>query len=59
MTEDFFKFEGPVLESETEDMLSRVLKGYGNSVVAAIKEVAMEHMDDCVALVNISHHPGS
>ena len=53
MTEDFFKFEGPVLESETEDMLSRVLKGYGNSVVAAIKEVAMEHMDDCVALVNI------
>ena len=53
MTEDFFKFEGPVLESETEDMLARVLKGYGNSVVAAIKEVAMEHMDDCVALVNI------
>ena len=51
--EDFFTFEAPVLESETQEMFSGVLAGYGRSVVSAVKEVAAEHMEDCIALVNI------
>ena len=51
--EDFFAFESPVLESETKELFSGVLAGYGDSVVLAVKEVAQEHMEDCLALVNI------
>ena len=47
--EDFFTFEATVLESESQELFA----GYGNSVVSAVKEVAQEHMEDCIALVNI------
>ena len=39
--EDFFAFESPVLESETKELFSGVLAGYGDSVVLAVKEVTM------------------
>ena len=51
--EDFFIFDTPVLDSETKELFFGVLAGYGDSVVKAVKEVAQEHMDDCLALVNI------
>ena len=53
VTEGFFTFEAPVLESETQELFTGVLAGYGKSVVTAVKEVAAEHMEDCLALVNI------
>ena len=51
--EDFFTFESPVLDSETQELFSGVLAGYTTSVVSAVKEIAQEHMEDCITLVNI------
>ena len=51
--EDFFTFEAPVLESESQELFLGVLAGYGKSVVSAVKEVAQQHMEDCIDLVNI------
>ena len=51
--DDFFTFEAPVLDSETQELFSGVLAGYGTSVVSAVKEIAQEHMEDCITLVNI------
>ena len=53
VTEEFFTFEAPVIESETQELFPGVLAGYGDSVISAVKEVAKDHMEDCLALVNI------
>ena len=53
VNEDFFKLEAPVLESEDTELFSGVLKSYGEPVVQAIKETALEHIEDSVTLVNV------
>ena len=53
MNEDFFKLEAPVLESEDTELFSGVLKSYGEPVVQAINQTALEHIEDSVTLVNV------
>ena len=49
----FFSLEGPVLESETEELFTGVMASFGKSVVAAVREAAEEHLEDCVTLTNL------
>ena len=42
-----------MLESVTEELFTGVLAGYGNSMVSAVREVAQEHLEDCLTLVNL------
>ena len=44
----FFSLEGPVLESETEELFTGIMASYGKSVVAAVREAAEEHLEDFV-----------
>ena len=53
VNEDFFKLKAPVLESEDTELFSKVLKSYGEPVVQAIKETALEHIEDSVTLLNV------
>ena len=50
---EFFSLESPVLESETTELFSGVLQGYGKGVVAAVRDTAQDHIEDCVGLLNL------
>ena len=50
---EFFSLESPVLESETMELFSGVLQGYGKGVVAAVRDTAQDHIEDCVGLLNL------
>ena len=51
-TEDFFTFEKPQLDGISDNLFTDIKKSYGLSVVEVVKDLAADHMDECINLAN-------